>query len=235
MSQVVSIIDYCFSPMRLFYYAATALVQALLLALTRWRVEGKENVPRKGPLIVVSNHMTYVDPPLLGASVPRRITFMAKQELFRPSLMGLVVRAYGAFPIRRDRLDREALRHALEVLNHGEVLGMFPEGKRSFSHQLQEIQPGTAFIAARSGAPIVPVGISGTEQVRGIGFIVRRPRIIVRIGRPFTLLSNEDNRPNRSKLAEHAGVITERISELLPPSYRGGPVSQSDQGSAHEN
>jgi 1-acyl-sn-glycerol-3-phosphate acyltransferase len=221
--------------MILFYYVANTAMKALLITLTRWRVEGKENVPRKGPLIVVSNHMTYVDPPLLGASVPRRITFMAKQELFRPSLMGLVVRAYGAFPVRRDRLDREALRHALEILNHGKVLGMFPEGKRSFSHKLQEIQPGTAFIAARSGVPIVPVGISGSEQVRGIRFIVRRPSIIVRIGRPFNLPSSEDIRPNRSKLGQYANLITERIAELLPPNYRGNHNSQNSLGSSNGN
>lgn len=221
--------------MILFYYVANTVMKALLTALTRWRVEGKENVPRKGPLIVVSNHMTYVDPPLLGASVPRRITFMAKQELFRHSLMGLVVRAYGAFPVSRDRFDREALHHALEILNHGKVLGMFPEGKRSFSHQLQEIQPGTAFIAARSGAPIVPVGISGSEQVRGIRFIVRRPSIIVRIGRPFNLPSNEDIRPNRSKLGQYANLITERIAELLPPNYQGNHNSQKSLGSGNEN
>jgi 1-acyl-sn-glycerol-3-phosphate acyltransferase len=221
--------------MILFYYVANTAMKALLIALTRWRVEGKENVPRKGPLIVVSNHMTYVDPPLLGASVPRRITFMAKQELFRHSLMGLVVRAYGAFPVRRDRLDREALRHALEILNNGKVLGMFPEGKRSLSHHLQEIQPGTAFIAARSGVPIVPVGISGSEQVRGIRFIVRRPSIIVRIGRPFTLPSNEDIRPNRSKLGQYANLITERIAELLPPNYRGNHNSQNSLGSSNGN
>lgn len=160
---------------------------------------------------------------------------MAKQELFRHSLMGLVVRAYGAFPVSRDRFDREALHHALEILNHGKLLGMFPEGKRSFSHQLQEIQPGTAFIAARSGAPIVPVGISGSEQVRGIRFIVRRPSIIVRIGRPFNLPSNEDIRPNRSKLGQYANLITERIAELLPPNYQGNHNSQKSLGSGNEN
>ena len=196
-------------------------MKTLLLALTRWRVEGKENIPRKGPLIIVANHMTYVDPPLLSASVPRRITFMAKQELFRLSLMGLVVRAYGAFPVRRGGLDRVALRHSLELLKKGEVLGMFPEGKRSPSHQLQELQPGTALIAARSGVPIVPVGISGTEKVRGIGFIVRRPRIDVKIGRPFTLPSGENNKLDRSGLTQGSNLIMERIAELLPHSYRG--------------
>jgi len=221
--------------MRLFYCAATATMKALLVALTRWRVEGKENVPRKGPLIVVSNHMTYVDPPLLGASVPRRITFMAKQELFRPSLMAIIVRAYGAFPVRRDKLDREALRHALEVLNKGEVLGMFPEGKRSFPYQLQEMQPGTAFIAARSGVPIIPVGISGSEQVRGIGFIVRRPRINVRIGHPFTLPSGDNNKASHSRLTQYSDLIMERIAELLPQSYGGRHNFQNNPRSSNEN
>jgi 1-acyl-sn-glycerol-3-phosphate acyltransferase len=149
--------------------------------------------------------------------------------------MGLVVRAYGAFPVSRDRFDREALHHALEILNHGEVLGMFPEGKRSFSHQLQEIQPGTAFIAARSGAPIVPVGISGSEQVRGIGFILRRPTISVRIGRPFSLPQNKDNEPNRSRLGQYANLITERMAELLPPSYRGNHNTQDGPESSNGN
>jgi 1-acyl-sn-glycerol-3-phosphate acyltransferase len=221
--------------MRPFYYAANTAMKILLIALTRWRVEGKENVPRKGPLIVVANHMTYVDPPLLGASVPRRITFMAKQELFRPSLMAFVVRAYGAFPIRRDKLDREAVRHALEILNKGEVLGMFPEGKRSFPYQLQEMQPGTAFIAARSGVPLIPVGISGSEQVKGIGFIIRRPRITVRIGRPFTLPSGENNKPNRSRLTQHSDLIMERIADLLPHSYRGNHNFQNNPRSSNEN
>jgi 1-acyl-sn-glycerol-3-phosphate acyltransferase len=165
--------------------------------------------------------MTYVDPPLLSASVPRRITFLAKQELFDLSLLGLVVRAFGAFPVRRGGLDRVALRHSLELLKKGEVLGMFPEGKRSLSHQLQELQPGTALIAARSGVPIVPIGISGTEKVRGIGFILRRPHIDVKIGRPFILPSGENNKLERSRLIEGSNLIMERISELLPQSYRG--------------
>ncbi len=221
--------------MRLFYYAANAAMKVLLIALTRWRVEGKENVPRKGPLIIVANHMTYVDPPLLGASVPRRITFMAKQELFRPSLMGIVVRAYGAFPIRRDKLDREALRHAFGLLNKGQVLGMFPEGKRSFPCHLQEMQPGTAFIAARSGVPIVPVGISGSEQVKGLGFIARRPRITVRIGRSFILPSGDNNRLNRPGLNQHSSLIMKRIAELLPSTYLDSLNVPDDMGSSDEN
>jgi 1-acyl-sn-glycerol-3-phosphate acyltransferase len=160
---------------------------------------------------------------------------MAKEELFGLSPLGLVVRAYGAFSVRRSGVDRAALRRALEVLRKGEVLGMFPEGKRSLTHQLQEVQPGTAFIAARSGAPIVPVGISGSEKVRGISFILRRPSIVVRIGRPFTIQSIEANKQDRPLLAKHADLITERIAELLPPSYRVSLYSQNNQRSSNEN
>lgn len=210
-------------------------MKALLIALSRWRVEGKENVPKKGPMIVVANHMSYIDPPLLASSVPRRITFMAKQELFRPWTMAFLVRSYGAFPVRRDRADGAALHHALDILDKGQVLGMFPEGKRSLSYQLQDIQHGTAFIAARSGVPIIPVGISGSEQVKGIGIILRRPRITVRIGRPFTLPLAESNKTNRSRLAENSNLIMEHIAELLPPIYRGNHNFQNSPRSSNEN
>ncbi len=194
-------------------------MKTLLIALTRWRVEGKENVPRHGPLIVVANHLSNIDPPLLGASVPRRVCFMAKQELFRSSFSGFIVRGYGAFPVRRGELDRDAFRQALETLREGQTLGMFPEGKRSFDRQLLPIQPGTSFIAARSGAHVLPVGISGSEQVKGISVIIQRPSITVKIGRPFTLPYNKD-KPLRNQLPHLSEIILERIAELLPPSYR---------------
>ena len=220
--------------MILFYYVATTAMKALLTTLTRWQVEGKENVPKKGPLIVVANHLNLIDPPLLSASVPRRVTFMAKQELFRPSLGAYFVRAYGAFPVRRGELDKEALHQAFEVLRKGRVLGMFPEGKRSLSHQLQEAQPGSALIAVRSGASILPVGISGSEQVKGIGSIIHRPRITVTIGRPFSLPFDKD-KPIRSQLPQLSELITERMAELLPPNYRGDHNFQNSLGSSNGN
>jgi len=205
--------------MRLFYCIANYVMKALLITLTRWQVEGKANVPKQGPLIVVSNHLSIVDPPLLGASVPREIRFMAKQELFNSSFSGLIVRAYGAFPVRRGELDRDAFRQALETLRNGQVVGMFPEGKRGFERQMLPIQPGTSFIAARSGAPLLPVGISGTDQVKGLGFILHRPRITVKIGRPFTL-PYDKGKPIRSQLPQFSELITRHIAELLPCSYR---------------
>ena len=206
--------------MGLFYHAATTLMKILLIAFTRWQVEGKENVPRSGPLIVVSNHLNNIDPPLLGASIPRTINFMAKQELFEPHWVRAIVQGYGAFPVRRGQLDRKSLHQALEKLRDGKVVGMFPEGSRSFSKKLQSPQPGTALLADRSGAPILPVGISGSDQMRGLRSIFNRPRITVTIGPPFVLSSDEGSR-TRLRLTQHSNLIMENIARLIPQSYRG--------------
>jgi len=206
---------------RFFYPGATMLMKILLLSLSHWRVRGKENVPREGPLIVAANHLSLIDPPLLSASIPRRIVFMAKEELFRSPRGSFFVRAFGAFPVRRGRMDREALRQALMVLQEGQVLGMFPEGKRSTNTQLQEAQTGASLIATHSGAPILPVGISGSENVSGLGFIFKRPEITVTIGRPFSLPSIQEGQTGR-QLGELTALVMERIAEVLPQSYRGG-------------
>lgn len=203
-----------------FYYAGTALMKFLLLLLTRWQVKGKENIPARGPLIVVANHLSLVDPPLLSASIPRRIVFMAKEEAFRHPVEGPLARGWRAFPVRRERLDREALRQARQVLEEGLALGMFPEGKRSPTTQMQQGYAGTSLLALRNSAPILPVGITGTERINGITFIFRRPKITVNIGEPLSL-PPVDGRLSRDQLARATDLIMWRIAELLPESYQG--------------
>jgi 1-acyl-sn-glycerol-3-phosphate acyltransferase len=207
--------------MPLFYRTATATMKALLLAFSRWRVYGRENVPLKGPLIVAANHINLADPPLLCASIPRRIVFMIKQELYYSPRGGPFVRAFGSFPVHRGKMDREALHQAVRVLEQGLALGMFPEGTRSPNAQLQQAYLGTALIALRSGAPILPVGINGTEKVRGFKEVVfGHPHINVTIGQPFFLPTNGDKAKN-VQLRELTDLIMNRIAELLPESYRG--------------
>jgi 1-acyl-sn-glycerol-3-phosphate acyltransferase len=145
---------------------------------------------------------------------------MAKEELFRSRFAGYFVRGFGSFPVHRGQLDRQAIRDSEEVLARGQALVMFPEGMRSHVGQLRPGFPGAALIAARSGVPILPVGITGTENVWGKWWWLRRPRITVNIGAPFHLPPT-DGKVTRAELAESTKLIMVRIAELLPSEYRG--------------
>jgi len=206
--------------MTLFYYLETMFVKIMLHILVRREIRGTENVPTEGPLIVIANHLNIADPPILSASLQRRIVYMAKEESFRHPIQGPLVRGFGAFPVRRGQLDRRALRWSQQTLKEGLALGMFPEGTRSKTATLQPARSGTALIALRSGAPILPVGITGTEKILGVSFIFGRVRIIVNIGKPFTL-PPVDGKLTKAQLASTTEVIMRRVAELLPESYKG--------------
>jgi 1-acyl-sn-glycerol-3-phosphate acyltransferase len=203
-----------------FYYIARGLLIGLFKLLTRWQVKGRENVPREGPVLVVANHLNLADPPLLGVSLDRTVIFMAKEELFRSRFTAYFLGGFGSFPVHRGRLDRQALRSSQKVLADGLALAMFPEASRSRSARLKAAMPGSALIACHSGVPILPVGIIGTEQLRGVGWLFRRPRVTINIGKPFSLPPVE-GKLTREKLVEYTDLIMRRIAELLPPQYHG--------------
>ncbi len=203
-----------------FYYVAGVLARMLLFLFTDWQVRGKDNVPGDGGVIVVANHLNLADPPILSVSLGRKAVFMAKEELFRSKLLGYFVRSFGAFPVQREQLDRGALRQAKRVLADGMALVVFPEGSRSKNARLQEAFPGSALIALRNGAPVLPVGITGTEKFKGVAWLLRRPGVIVNIGRPFSL-SPAGGKRTKVELAGLTDSIMARVAELLPPEYRG--------------
>ena len=195
----------------------------MFFLLNRRRVKGKENVPRQGPLLIVSNHLSYADQYLLAINLNRKVVFMAKEEIFRSRLIRHLAHTFGAFPVRRGGImDRQALQQANQVLDSGQALAMFPEGTRSKNAQLQPAFPGSALIALHNRIPILPVGITGMEKVKKGLFwmLLHRPKVTVNIGRPF-YLPPVSGQLTKAELAKLANYIMEHIAELLPPEYQG--------------
>ena len=197
----------------------------ILFLTTRRRVRGKENVPRRGPLLIVSNHLSFADQFLLSASLNRKVVFMAKEELFRSRLIRHLAYGFGAFPVHRGGiLDREAVRQANQVLDSGQALAMFPEGARSKKARLKSAFPGSALIALHNNVPILPIGITGMEHVKKgpLWNIIHRPQVTVNIGRPLHLPPvNDKDKVTKAELVEFADYVMEHVAELLPPEYRG--------------
>lgn len=187
-----------------------------------------------GPLIIVSNHLSWFDIPLIGIAIPRQISFMAKKEYFHSRFHRHLVDLYGGFTVERGAVDGTALRKAFDVLDGGHCLGLFPEGTRSKSLQLQQGHVGTAFIALHKNAYILPIGISGTEKIRikfqRITNILYRPRVVVNIGEPF-ILPDVQGHPSRKDRDRATVIIMNRIAELLPESYRGVYRNNADHES----
>ena len=202
------------------YHISRLIIAIGLRLFTRRRVSGRDHIPPQGPLIVVANHLSAIDPPLVDSVLDRRPAFMAKEELFQSRLNSWFMRSLGAFPVSKGRPGRQALRQAMQALTAGRPLVIFPEGMRSRNGQLKHALPGAALIAERSGAPILPVGISGTEKIKGLSWLWHRPRVTVNIGAAFTLPPNS-GKLTRDGLARHSQFIMARIAGLLPPAYRG--------------
>lgn len=193
-------------------------IRATLLVVSSCDVIGRDNIPRKGALIFTCNHFSVGDPPLLIGLFPRRIVWMAKQELFDAPVFGKLYNMGGFIPVRRFEGDLGAIRRSQDTLRRGHVLGMFPEGTRS-GGRLGRGEPGTALIALRTGAPVLPAAIWGTEHVKLPRALFRRTRVHVRFGEPYRVPN--PGRITREAIAAGTDEIMGRIAELLPAEYRG--------------
>ncbi|MBX3167232.1 MAG: 1-acyl-sn-glycerol-3-phosphate acyltransferase [Candidatus Eremiobacteraeota bacterium] len=149
-----------------FYRVAQGVLRFSFRVLQGLQVDGLENVPAQGACLIVSNHCSWLDPPVLGCSLAhRQLHFMAKKELFERPLLGRVIRALGAFPVERGQADRKSLRLALDLLGQGRIVCLFPEGTRGRGGPMGPWHVGVAMLANHAGVPIVPAALTGTRNL----------------------------------------------------------------------
>jgi 1-acyl-sn-glycerol-3-phosphate acyltransferase len=209
-----------------FYGPGSFLTRVGMLVLGPLHVEGLDRVPREGPFILVANHFSNFDPLIIGATVGDLngivVRFMAKDEMLHWPVIGWLARQAGVFFVRRGEGDRAAQRTALANLAAGRPVGMFPEGTRSRTGIIGEGHGGAALLAMRSGVPVLPASITGTERVFPRGArIPRRHRVDVRIGTLFALPHQPQGRLDRVELAAGSDRIMREIAAMLPAWQRG--------------
>jgi 1-acyl-sn-glycerol-3-phosphate acyltransferase len=168
------------------YGVLKPLAVALMRLLFRLQGRGTEHVPAEGSVLIVANHSSVLDPPLVGGVCPRRLTFLAKAELFGIPGFGGLIRRLGAHPLRREGADPSALRIAQRLLGEGRALLVFPEGTRGQEGTLRDAKPGAALLAVQSGATVVPAYISGSGRAWPRGRRLPRPaKVVVTFGPPL--------------------------------------------------
>lgn len=187
----------------MFYTIVRTILKFITILLYRPKVIGIEKVPSTGRIIVCSNHYNFWDPILIASIIPRKVHFMAKAELFEKPVLSWALPKVGAFPVKRGQADRKAIKWAIELLENDKVLGIFPEGTRSKTGELQKGEPGISFIAVKGKSPIIPIGISGSYKLF-------KP-LVVNVGEPMTI----EQSPERKLSSEELQDFSDRIMELI--------------------
>lgn len=174
-----------------FYKFIKALVSIIFRMVFRIKIEGKENLPKDGKVILCSNHINILDPVMLAIAVPRPIVFMAKKEVFENKILNKIFTKMGAFPVDREGSDLSAIRNSLKTLKEDKILGIFPEGTRVKEINLDSVKPGIGLIAIKGKAPVIPIYIDSKYNIFG--------KVNIIIGKPIGLdeyygqkLGNED-------------------------------------------
>jgi 1-acyl-sn-glycerol-3-phosphate acyltransferase len=201
----------------LFYRVVRAFVVGFVRLFWRPTIRGREHIPAAGPFILAPVHRSNIDFALAAALVKRRIRYMGKDSLWKIKWIGALFNALGAFPVRRGSADREALRRCIEVVEAGEPLVIFPEGTRQSGPEVQPLFEGAAYVAARTGVPIVPVGIGGSERAMPKGSKLLRPvKTTLLIGPPLDPPAGRDGgRPSRRAIHEVTEELHRHLQQLF--------------------
>lgn len=196
------------------------LMRVIVRLALRVRVSGLENIPEQGPVLTVANHLGDADLVVGLAYAPPRAIPLGKAELYDYPILGWLMDAFGVIWVHRGQPDRRALRAALEGLERGYLIAIAPEGRESLSGALEEGTGGAAYLALKSGAPVIPVTFTGTENKRVYGNLkrLRRTEVTMELGVPFTLEHTGNLRPS---IREGTDRIMHALADQLPPEYRG--------------
>jgi 1-acyl-sn-glycerol-3-phosphate acyltransferase len=211
---------------KLSFKIAAVILIPFVRILVRMEIRDRENLPSQGPVIAICNHIHLLDPILHIISIlPRDSIFLAKEELFRPfpnPFFFILMKIVDAIPVPRRGTDnerREVIEKSLKVLDEGLVLGIYPEGTRSETAQLNLANPGATRLALRSNAPLIPISIYGTEKLSGIGWL-KRPKVVITFGKTFHLPMPE-REPSFTKIQQLTGILMEQLCAILPSEYHG--------------
>lgn len=209
----------------LFYHLLRTIFYIIFKVFNRLEVSGSENIPEKGGVIVAANHVSYLDPPVIGAALKRRAAYIAKEGLFRIPLLGWGIKAF-SFPVNRDRPQPSTIKEAVSRLKQGGVLVLFPEGGRSADGSFLDAKRGVGMIAAMSAALVVPTLIEGTDKALPLGAIFLKPaKIRVVFGTPIKIETKEKDKQFQERITRE---IMERIRNL-----KNNELRAKSQG--HEN
>ena len=202
------------------YRVCAALIGGLAKILFRPSVVGADNIPLSGPVLIAPIHRSNVDFAFSLFISPRKVFFMAKEGIFHPAIFGALLTRLGAFPVDRTSADRESLRLSEEVLKRGQALVLFPEGTRKEGSVVEPLHDGAAFIAARTGAKIVPVGIAGSERAMPVGAkLPRLTKIQIVVGRPIEPPLSE-GRVSRSQINEKTEELRRELEAVYADARR---------------
>ena len=208
------------SPQPNIVYRITKIVARLAFALIcRLKVKGREKVPLEGPVIIAANHLSWLDPPAIGLALPRPISYIARANLFDNPFLGWLLPYLYVIPVERGSGDLAAVKAAIRALRKGMAFGIFPEGTRSRNGKLQPFKTGTAAIAIRTGAPVLPVAVIGSDKIWPPGGKIRLGGSLkIVFGNPLDL-SHYAGKLDKNNLEKATREIEAAVASLLPPEY----------------